>query len=297
MTPHIFQTASDISKMSRAPRQKSGAICPPPRPVARVPPAICRMTRGFSPMSGTFLTKAKVPARLARRALGKTPGFLQNPREIARIHHKPAMAIITTNTSRLPVREKCFRGASIITLSTDNPRVPGNADAVTTFAALQDDLVATNENVDTARAKLAELLSTRDAAEKRWDCGIAQLASLTEALTEGDPTSIISAGFGTRTTTGRPQPLPAPTGLRAATNGSPGKTMLSWDVVGGVVIYLIEMSLDPDSPVTWKFKATSTRTSRELDGAHPGQPAWFRIAAVNATGQGPWSTPAQRPVM
>ncbi len=207
------------------------------------------------------------------------------------------MAIITTNTSRLPVVEKCARGTCIITMSTDNPDVPGNAAAVAAFSAIQDELVATNAAVQAARSSLNELLMKRDDAEKRWDRGIAQLASLTEALTEGDPARITSAGFGIRTTTGRPQPLPAPTGLQAATNGFPGKTKLSWDGLDGALLYFIEMSLDPGIPVTWTYRTTSTKTTCELDGAEPGQTAWFRVAAVNATGQGPWSAPARRPVM
>lgn len=207
------------------------------------------------------------------------------------------MPIITTHTSRLPVLEKCVRGQIIIGMSTDNPRVPGNAAAVAAFSALQDELVATNAALEVARSTLNELLAKRDTAEKRWDRGVAQLAVTTEALTNSNPVDILSTGFGVRPTDGRPQPLPAPGGLQAATNGSPGKTKLRWDGSHGAVIYLIEMSLDAGDPVTWKFKTTSTKTSCEVEGAEPGKPAWFRIAAVNAIGQGPWSGPAQRPVM
>lgn len=207
------------------------------------------------------------------------------------------MATITTHTSRLPILDKCLRGACIITMSTDNPRVPGNADAVAAFSAIQGNLTAANTAVDIARNTLNQLLATRDDAEKRWDRGIAQLATMTEALTGGDPTDILSAGFGVRDTTGRPQPLTAPANLRVATNGSPGRTKLSWDGLSGAVLYLIQMSLDPDAQLDWRPMTTSTKTSREFDGAQPGQPAWFRVAAVNATGQGPWSGPAQRPVM
>ena len=148
------------------------------------------------------------------------------------------MAIITTNTSRLPVTDKCVRGATIITMSTDNPNVPGNADALAAFSAVQDELVAANAAVIAARSTLQALLQRRDDVEKRWDRGISQFAGITEALTGGDPEGITSAGFGVRVTTGRPQPMPAPTGVAAATNGFPGKTRLSWGVIDGAVIYL-----------------------------------------------------------
>jgi hypothetical protein len=207
------------------------------------------------------------------------------------------MAIITTNTSRLPVVQKCARGATIISLSTDNPRVPGNDAARAAFSAIQDDLVAANLAVELARDTLAEALSRRDDAEKRWDRGIAQFAGLTEALANSDPTAILSTGFGVRGVNAKPQPLPAPEGVKALTNGFPGRTKLTWEGVEGAVIYLIEMSLDPDQPVNWNPTEPTTRTTCEVDGAEPGQHAWFRVAAVNAAGQGPWSTPALRPVM
>lgn len=207
------------------------------------------------------------------------------------------MAIITTNTSRLPVVDKCQRGATIITLSTDNPNVPGNAEALAAFSAIQDELVAANAAVIAAQSTLRALLAQRDAVEKRWDRGISQFAGITEALADSDPQAIVSTGFGVRVTTGRPQPLPAPTGLAAATNGSPGKTRLSWSVLDGALIYFVEMSLDEGVPANWRRVTMSTRATCELDGAQPGKPAWFRVAAVNATGQSPWSVPAQRPVM
>jgi len=47
----------------------------------------------------------------------------------------------------------------------------------------------------------------------------------------------------------------------------------------------------------WTDLPMSTKSSCEVDGAEPGKVAWFRVAAVNTAGQGPWSAPAQRPVM
>jgi hypothetical protein len=81
------------------------------------------------------------------------------------------------------------------------------------------------------------------------------------------------------------------------TNGVPGRTKLTWRALDGALIFLVEMSLDADSPEGWKRLTTSTRTSCEVDGAEPGKRAWFRIAAVNAIGQGPWSAVALRQVM
>ncbi len=180
------------------------------------------------------------------------------------------MSTITTNTSRLPVMQKCQRGATVITMSTDNPRVPGNASALAAFSAIQDELVSASLAVEIAQNALRESLLRRNGVEKRWDRGISRLAAITGALTDGDSAGILSTGFGIRGTNARPQPLPAPEGVRALTNGTPGRTKLTWNVLDGAVIFFIEMSLEPGAPVTWRYLTASTRISCELDGAEPG---------------------------
>jgi hypothetical protein len=144
---------------------------------------------------------------------------------------------------------------------------------------------------------LQQLLLRQEETEKNWDRGISQFASLTEALANGDPSAILSTGFGVRGRNARPQHLPAPTQLRASTNGVPGRTELRWRGVRGATFYLIEMSLGPGIDGPWKQVLTSTTASCELDGAEPGKPAWFRVAAVNPAGPGPWSQPIPRPVV
>ena len=205
------------------------------------------------------------------------------------------MALITTNTSRLSVVDKCTRGSVIITGSTDNPLVPGNAAQLAAFAENQAALVAKNAEVELARTTLAALLVERDVAEAEWDRGISLLASLTEALTQADPAAMLSAGFGFRGRNTPSQPLPAPEQVQAMTNGSPGKTKLRWQGLDGTVSYSVEMNTTLD-PQGWRHVTTATKSSCEVDGAEPGKPCWFRVAGVNPLGRGPWSSPALRPV-
>jgi hypothetical protein len=246
-------------------------------------------------------TTPRPPAGIAIRPAALESQHPLNPSARAaddRLHNPhTTMAIITTNTSRLSVVEKCERGTTIITMSTDNPNVPGNAPLLAEFSAVQDELYAAELAVMSARQTLAQMVIARDAVEKRWDGKIAQLAGFTQAATGGKATAISSAGFGVRGVNARPQPLPAPENLQASTNGFPGRTKLTWDVLDGAMVFLVEMTLDPNGQVDWKRMKTSTKTTCEVDGAIPGKPAWFRIAAVNPAGQGPWSVAAMRPVM
>ena len=227
-------------------------------------------------------------------------GYEESGKQATGLHPQPTnhpMSLIITNTSRLSVLEKCSRGAVVIDRSTDNPLVPGNAEQLADFAQRQEALVASNAAVQEARATLASLLFGRDEAEKEWDRGIAMLASLTEALTKGDRTGMISAGFGVRGRGVPPQPLPAPEAVMARTNGTPGVTKLSWAGLDGTASYVVEMAPDPSDQADWRQMATPTKASCEVPGAEPGKPCWFRVAGVNPLGRGPWSSPTSRPVM
>jgi len=102
---------------------------------------------------------------------------------------------------------------------------------------------------------------------------IAQLAGFTQAATGGSAVAIASAGFRVRERNAKPQPLEMPEFLRAMTNGSPGKTRLTWQGLDGAVTYLVEMSTSPYGDGEWTQVATPTKSSCEVDGAEPASPA------------------------
>ena len=72
---------------------------------------------------------------------------------------------------------------------------------------------------------------------------------------------------------------------------------IKWDPAYGAKSYLVEQSPDPITEKSWVQVDTPTKSSCEIEGAEPGKILWFRVAGVNATGAGPWSEPAKRPVM
>ena len=207
------------------------------------------------------------------------------------------MANIAINTNGLPLPEKIVKGQQIITMSTANPLVPGNGAVLAAFSNTQADLIAANDAYETSRQVTANLLSQRNDAQAAWNAAISTLAAFTESATKGDKTAILGAGFDVRGTRTPPPPLEAPAGLKVATNGTPGVSKIKWDPVHGAVSYLVEMSPDPITAKSWEQVDTPTKSSCEADGAEPGKIQWFRVAGVNASGAGPWSEPAMRPVM
>jgi len=193
--------------------------------------------------------------------------------------------------------EKLTKGATIISMSTNNPLVPGNKPALTDFQSKQDALAAKNALVLATRELLRTQTADRDAAEVEWDDSCTRLADFTQTATGGDEVAILSSGFGVRRANTPKPPLTAPQNLSVRTNGSPGVSKLRWDPVTGAASYLVQCSPDPITETSWTQVASPTKASAEIPGAEPGKLCWFRVAAVGPTGQGPWSLPAQRPVM
>lgn len=211
-------------------------------------------------------------------------------------HTKHIMALIALNTSKLPIPMKIVRGQEVITMSTGNPNVPGNTAAVTAFANAQADLIAANDAYEAARQACINLNILRQNALTVWNVSLTGLAGVTESITQGEAAKITSAGFDVRGAPTPPQPLPAPENLQVQTNGSPGMTKLAWEL-DGADTFLVEKCLDPDAPDTWMQVAVTTKMSCEIPGAEPGKVCYFRVAGVNAAGQGPWTPAVPRPVM
>ena len=207
------------------------------------------------------------------------------------------MAIIALNTSKLPFPTKLVKGQDIITKSTGNPNVPGNAAAVTAFSNAQADLLAANAEYEANRQAGLQLQSAREDALASWNTALTGLAGVTENATQGDATKILSAGFDIRGAATPKPPLGAPTDVLAQTNGSPGVTKLSWSPLDGVRLYIIQQNLNPALENGWTQVATSTKARCETNGVAPGTVMWYRVAGVDTEGQGPWSAPACRPVM
>ena len=207
------------------------------------------------------------------------------------------MATITTNISGLNVIEKTQKGTTIISMSTDNPLVPGNGPVLTVFTAKQDALATKNAQMILTRELLRQQSAERDAAELEWNEACTKLADFTQTATGGDEVAILSTGFGVRRPNAPKPPLTAPAGLTVTTNGAPGNSKVRWYVVDGAVSYLVECSPEPITAQSWVQVNAPTKTNCEVGGAQPGQPCWFRVAAVGAAGQGPWCLPVQRPVM
>ena len=143
------------------------------------------------------------------------------------------MAMIAVNVTKLNLADKLQRGQAIITKSTGNPSVPGNATVLAEFVTAQADLDAAINTEVATRAAVPPTMTARETALEAWMTKLNMLASFTETATEGDAEAIESAGFAVRAGRTPTQSLPAPTKLEAKTNGTPGHTLLNWEPLPG----------------------------------------------------------------
>lgn len=207
------------------------------------------------------------------------------------------MAKIKIDVTRLSVAQKLIKSAEFVNLGTANPNVPGNAASIAALTAAQAALQVAECAAEEARTTAKQRTSDRDAALEVWTTAVTNLAGFTQSATGGDPGKILSAGFDVRKP---PAPVPTPQGVLGLTvrlNGSPGHSLVSWEAEAVADGYLLQGSPDPVTPTSWQTPVTSTKTKIDANGASPGEKYWYRVAAFNSGGQGPWSQAACRPVL
>ncbi len=110
-------------------------------------------------------------------------------------------------------------------------------------------------------------------------------------LTGGDPAALLAAGVGVKKPkqpVGRPG---APTLMRVISTESEGAVSLRWQRSVRRCAFLIQVTTAPAAARGWKQVAISLRQSCTVTGLKSGAKCWFRVAASNSHGQGPWSQP------
>ena len=123
------------------------------------------------------------------------------------------------------------------------------------------------------------------------------LAAFTQSATKGEPEAMLSAGFGVKQPRSQSKRPGQVKNVRVDYTGTPGYSEMSWRRVPGADAYVVECCQDPIADEGWKNIATVVGVKFVGNGAIPGRRCWYRVAAVNRSGQGPWSEPALRPVM
>lgn len=206
------------------------------------------------------------------------------------------MAKTKLELGKLTVTQKIELARQIVVKMTGNAAftTPAPALAAITTAAT----AAETAFNDAASARLTAQQKTlvQNTNEDALAALLTQLAAYVESASAGDEGKILSAGMGVRAARSAPTAPQQVLALAATEGDHEGTIDLAWDPVAGAVSYSIELSTTSGTG-PWTVSRVATKSSATVEGPPPltsGQRAWFRVAAVGAAGQGPWSDPATK---
>lgn len=161
------------------------------------------------------------------------------------------------------------------------PNVAGKTDA-----ALQ-----AHADVESLKIALKAALRRRDEKVRAARDAASAAAGLVSIVTNGNPAAMLAAGLDI-VRDKQPVGLPAAPGqMRVLPVDFEGTVRLRWKRPVRRCDFIVEATTDPAAQTGWKRQLTcfkQTCTVKDLAG---GKKYWFRVAAANAHGQGPWSQP------
>jgi len=139
-----------------------------------------------------------------------------------------------------------------------------------------------------AQQTAKEKTSLKDDARALLEAGLKTRASYVDTKSGGMEAVIVSSGLLVKNTAAPVGELPAPVDFLATMGAMEGQVKLKWKRVRGAVSYIVQQS--PHAmPRVWTQTEVSPNASAVAKALASGQTYVFRVAAVGAAGQGPWS--------
>ena len=152
--------------------------------------------------------------------------------------------------------------------------------------AMADQATAATAATEATRLKNASRLSLEDLMRTR-DGYVTKLGRT-------NPSAPGLSNLPVRSTPGPVGLVAAPESLNATLGDLEHTVDLGWDKVRGARSYVVQWCADPMSDANWQQAGISTKSSYLVTGLTAGTKYWFRVAAVGAAGQGPWSDPCAK---
>ncbi len=178
----------------------------------------------------------------------------------------------------------------IINAMTGNANYPTPNPTLAAITASRDTLQAKINDVKAKENLWRAAIAARDVQEDSTIMLFTQLASYVQNASGGDEVKILSSGYSVRSTASS-TPLTAPQDLRASVGDNEGDIDLIWDRVRNASSYQVECKEYTDT-ATWQPVKTVTKSRLTVENLIPGKLYVFRVRAIGAQGQGPWSDEA-----
>ena len=180
-------------------------------------------------------------------------------------------------------------GSALVANEATFPEPPvAGADLMDLATALQ----AAMTSVGTAKTALRENLVAARAAEAAVDAALAKDARYVQNVSRGADSVIALAAMTVAKPKMRIGVVAAPERLKASAGLFPGEVVLRWKSVRGAASYVAEIR-KASEPGVWRLAGAATRTKISVEDLTKGELYLFRVAAIGAAGQGPWSEEAE----
>ena len=205
------------------------------------------------------------------------------------------MAQVKLGLDVMPLVDQIKLGKEVATALTNNPNFPTPdppAGDLLAFAAAAETAMLAKKAADDA-AQTATI--NQRAAQIALTGALTSEGSYVQNKSGGDEVKIKSAGLSVRHDAAPIGLLPAPENLHASLGDMPGEIDLQWNRLKGATAFVPQFTTDPmTSASVWTTCPPSTKSKCTVPNLVAGTRYWFRVAAVGAAGQGPWSDPATK---
>ncbi len=201
------------------------------------------------------------------------------------------MAKVKRGLSGLSVPLLLVKSLHIQESMNGNVNFPTPDPPLTDIAAKTDALTAATQAAESGDHALVAL---KKQLRRELIALLNRLGTYVELTSKGDEQQILSSGFDVAGGNAPIGPVTAPAGLVAIVSAFIGSIDLDWKPVRGALTYLMQINaVDPDTEAEWKQLAVVSQSKFSAQGLQTGTVYWFRVAAIGAAGQGPFSDPAR----
>jgi len=194
------------------------------------------------------------------------------------------------------VPQKIQYARQIVTDVTASPALASLAASLPTITTAATDLEKSFNDAkvasDIAKAKTA-IMNDKEAA---LNLQLTNIGHSVAIIAKGDATIIKGGGFevsGEAVATAVRADT-KPTSLYATVGDNDGEVDLHWDAVKGAHSYEVQMCADPLTAAGWVHALNCTKSQCTITKLKSMAKTWFRVSAVLASDQGPWSDPVAK---
>lgn len=174
--------------------------------------------------------------------------------------------------------------------------ITGTEPLIDSLDAANTDLAAKMAAAQRARQAARQAQAALLASAKGQKGAYTALGNEVNNLAQGEAAFVLSTGYGVRSKAVPYPPIEhAPTEVRTAVNGSPGRVIVSWKGVRGARNYEVQYTTDLTGATGWvSAPAMSGGGKLAIDGLNSGTKYGFRVRACGNGTPGPWSGPVQQ---